>query len=762
MKAFSLIITILLFNLYIHSQKSKIQYANELLIEQNFDKTAEIYEYIADRYIKKREQLSTDDKNKLFEYASNAANNYLKSGNYDKSYFWYNYLINNFPQLLDYSTKSNYIRLLIFLKKEDDLKRIYKENLLSDSLLIRKIHEYFNKSNYEDSSLIFLQKLSFNSTYNEFSAIRYNDSTLFYVTQKRPNSAFLNISYPDNQYYQSLFVIPVKFEKDTVLIQNREKFHKSKYQTKFHDGPVAFTPDGNLAFITQNNLSQKKYLNKIDNYKIYNVNLYVYKKTLLKNKREDWILFDTLPMNSIHYSCGHAAYSSKDSILYFVSNKEGGFGGTDIWGIKYSYQNKKWGEPFLLGDTINTKGNEMFPFVDTLGNLYFSSDGHLVNIGGMDIYKYNKIEKNLVHFSYPLNSHRDDFGISIFHESDKVIAGFISTNRENSQDKFQKSKKNKGHFYNNDDVYFFKYKIPYLQLVISTIDSIAQLPLPLTMIKIEEDLQNKNYNSIISDSIGKASIDIKPQKTYLLHSSKPNYKSLNIVYTYNSSYKNDTIYATLYLRKYQISFKGKILNDLEQKTIAGADILLIDNEGKLTKYHSNDSGYFNIPLSIGNQYKLKIVHPNYDTLISDISTPDLIFNDTIILGNYILKKRYKVNDIFVLKNIYFDYGKYDLRPESIIELDKLYNFLLENPKIKIELSAHTDSRSSFNFNLKLSHNRAKICYEYLVKKGIDKKRIAYKGYSYLKLVNHCKPGVKCTEEEHQMNRRTEIKILKVD
>jgi peptidoglycan-associated lipoprotein len=118
----------------------------------------------------------------------------------------------------------------------------------------------------------------------------------------------------------------------------------------------------------------------------------------------------------------------------------------------------------------------------------------------------------------------------------------------------------------------------------------------------------------------------------------------------------------------------------------------------------------------------------------------------------------KKGDKFKLENIFYDYNKSTLRPESTASLDKLAEFILEN-KLKIELSSHTDARGSDAYNQKLSQARAQSCVDYLIKKGVPKANIVAKGYGETQLLNRCKNGVTCTEEEHQSNRRTEIKIL---
>src|SRR5690606_18669820 len=105
----------------------------------------------------------------------------------------------------------------------------------------------------------------------------------------------------------------------------------------------------------------------------------------------------------------------------------------------------------------------------------------------------------------------------------------------------------------------------------------------------------------------------------------------------------------------------------------------------------------------------------------------------------------------VLENIYYDLDKWDIRTDAARELDKLANLLENNPQIDIELSAHTDSRESQDYNQVLSERRAQAAVDYIVSKGIDKSRLTAKGYGKTKLVNGCGDGVKCSEAEHQLN-----------
>ncbi|WP_238354477.1 OmpA family protein [Fulvivirga marina] len=115
------------------------------------------------------------------------------------------------------------------------------------------------------------------------------------------------------------------------------------------------------------------------------------------------------------------------------------------------------------------------------------------------------------------------------------------------------------------------------------------------------------------------------------------------------------------------------------------------------------------------------------------------------------------NKIFVLENIYYDLDKSDIREDAASELDKLVTILEDNPELKIELSSHTDDRADDSYNMKLSQRRAKSAVDYIISQGISANRLTAKGYGESKLII---PNAK-TEEEHQVNRRTEFKILEV-
>ncbi len=112
-----------------------------------------------------------------------------------------------------------------------------------------------------------------------------------------------------------------------------------------------------------------------------------------------------------------------------------------------------------------------------------------------------------------------------------------------------------------------------------------------------------------------------------------------------------------------------------------------------------------------------------------------------------------------INTIYFDYGKSNIRPDAAKELNKVIGVMKEHPSLKIEAGSHTDSRSREAFNQRLSERRAKSTVSYIVASGIDRSRITAKGYGEMQLTNDCSSFVKCSEAEHQLNRRTEFVIV---
>lgn len=164
---------------------------------------------------------------------------------------------------------------------------------------------------------------------------------------------------------------------------------------------------------------------------------------------------------------------------------------------------------------------------------------------------------------------------------------------------------------------------------------------------------------------------------------------------------------------------------------------------------------------VGSQFdlfKLGAAKAGYVEDKATVSTKGLTETDTLYVDLYL--EPIDTTRFIAVKDIYYELDKATLRPESKEGLDSLYNVMLTYPTARFEVSSHTDSRGGFDYNIDLSQRRAQSVIDYLVnQKGVDLERLVAKGYGEGKLLNDCADGVRCSEEEHQINRRTEFRLL---
>jgi len=168
-------------------------------------------------------------------------------------------------------------------------------------------------------------------------------------------------------------------------------------------------------------------------------------------------------------------------------------------------------------------------------------------------------------------------------------------------------------------------------------------------------------------------------------------------------------------------------------------------------YSLNDAEYavYQKPIKLENEKEFKFKF----YAIDNVGNIETLQEKVVVTGFTLINK---------INNIYYDKAKWNIREDAALELDKLVLLLKKYPEIIIELGSHTDSRGFDLFNKVLSVKRAKEAVEYLISKGIDEKRLQYKGYGESMLINKCKDGYICTEDEHEKNRRTEFKIIGIE
>jgi len=349
------------------------------------------------------------------------------------------------------------------------------------------------------------------------------------------------------------------------------------------------------------------------------------------------------------------SFSSDGSTLYFISNRRGGKGSSDIWMTSLN-SDGTWSTPVNLGDSVNTPYEEQTPFIHPDDKtLYFASRGFM-GMGGSDIFYSRKNNEGKwgapVNMGYPINTFSDENSLIV---NAKGNLAYISSDKLGGKGK--------------QDIYQFK--------------------------------------------------------------------------VYDQARPTQVTY-----------FKGIVFNK-ETKQRLKADFELIDLKSGRTVAHSfSDSltGAFFLILPVNNDYALNVSKPGYLFFSDNFSLSDIHSFNKPFIKNIPLQE-IKIGEAVILRNIFFDTDKFDLKPESRIELQRLIDFLITNPQIVIEISGHTDNVGTREHNAVLSINRAKAVCEYLLQHGIGENRMSYAGFGFSRPVDTNE-----TDHGRANNRRTEFKI----
>ncbi len=613
---------------------------------------------------------------------------------------------------------------------------------------------YMDKSPfYRDSSLYTIKYLdALNSRQADFSPM-YNGKGLVFVSA-RDEDGFIKRVFLNNQTpFLDLFIYPdttslmvngsggsiskvqsANSNATFAQLEEMEQFSK-KINSKYHEGPMAFFSGGKQIVFTRNNLMGSKTRKSADG--INMLKLYT-----AKFDGKNWDHIEELPFNSDDYSCGHPALNVENTKMYFVSDMPGGYGGTDLYSVEYN--NGSWGTPVNMGRDINTEGDEMFPFVDEMNNLYFASNGH-AGLGGLDIF-YTELENDVPvslpeNLGTPINSPQDDFGLIT---NGARSSGFFSSNRL--------------HGYSDDNIYSFSRKCRNLKIIV--VDEDTELAIADAEVRLIKSGVNQDLH--ITDSMGEVNLCMSTGLDFEFKAFKEGYESNSVNYASMSTSDGAEALLKIYLHSSKLPLvKGTIRSELTNEPIAGATVILTNerDESTETVITGKDGKYEFQPTKKG-KYVVSAVKTNYATNTEEVGKikPKKSDNSSYEQNLGMIAE----GDIFRIENIYYDYGKDAIRRDARKELiNTVLPVLKKYPQIVVEIRSHTDSRSSTEFNQDLSNRRAQSVVEFLTSRGIEADRMKATGFGETMLVNECADGVDCGEAKHQQNRRTEFKILNV-
>lgn len=575
---------------------------------------------------------------------------YYNNSNSEKAAFWYGEAMKNYKNL-DAEYVYKYIQSLRSIGNFEEADKWFKE-LSAAQAGDSRLKGYnpdevdiYDKLTSPKETIVNIENFEFNSPLADFGGF-VHDNTVYFASARDEDSEIYDWNKePFLDLYQVSFTQTgnaVKYEGSEVKIESED------VNTDYHEASVAITSDGKTMYFTRDDVNKR---NRIEYDKEGTTHLMIYSAKLIDG---NWTNIKELPFNDKVYSSGHPALSPDDKILYFVSDREGGLGQTDIYSVAIN-DNGTFGEPENLGEKVNTEGREMFPFVSKDNTLYFSSDGYL-NLGLLDIFKSdilkNEERKDPENLGAPLNSGYDDF--AFFIDSDTQI-GYFSSNRPGGK--------------GSDDIYSFN--ITECKQTVTGVAKDIKTEIILTGVTVKLiDETGKIIEEITTQQDGTYTFEVDCDKKYTIVGDKPDYKSD------------------------QKPLETDFENEKEHKLDLELEPLIIDNQ-------------------------------------------------------------------IVINPIFFDFDKWNIRTDAQYELENIVDVLRKHPTMVIKIESHTDCRGTKRYNRKLSDRRAKSTREYIISRGIEASRIESAiGYGEDQLLNECADGVKCSEEEHQLNRRSYFYIVK--
>ncbi len=672
----------------------------------------------------------------LFCYNTSSAQLILRFAEYKYKILNYPDAIPYFKYYVDKRDSNN----LVVVRKLADCYRLtnqYQEAEKYYAMLVRKDTVLTDRLYYEDAKQrrvkntllsdtvnIKINRLAFNSENSDFAPSIYKNKLIFASSIQVKPFIQRNHSWTETNFL-SLQETELGNEISTYSPFALE------LRTKFNFGPATFLEQDSAMYYTTNNPKIKSKKNGYINLRIESAE-FIYGK---------WIKTDKFKFNSTEYACAHPSINTDGTKLYFSSNMPGGFGGMDLYVCQW-INDSAWSAPVNLGPAINTIEEEVFPFISKENTLYFATNGRQT-FGGLDIYKVNLNNKLLEVESlpYPINSSDDDFAL-ITHPN--AYAGYFSSDRGN-----------KGI---DDDVYSFNIIGKYIKLYV--VDSLTN------KIIVNASVTINHKNSTINKTSNELPIELRIlDKDFFVFEVTadaylPKLSSRKFLLT------DSVFYIKLTRINKGCNVQGTIVKKGSSEKLMEVTVKIYNYNKNLLVYEgrSNVNGFYKkFTLETNTRYSISFSKAGY-------FSKDILFNTSDVYcasnfnSDYDYVKDVELDSIIIGKaikidNIYFDLAKWNIRPDAALELDKIVKLLNDNPDIVIELSSHTDSRASAKYNETLSDKRAKSSATYIISKGIAESRITGKGYGEYLLINKCADGVKCSEKDHQQNRRTEFKVV---
>lgn len=595
-----------------------------------------------------------------------------------------------------------------------------------------------------------VKDLDFNSPGYDFSSASFDGGLIFSSSRDSAKAISREHTWTGTEFFDMWYI---KGDKSSF---GKPQRLKGDAATKYHEGAASFTSDSKKVYYTRNNY----YNNKVKTSTEKIVKLKIYESEV---EGRTWKNDKNFAFNNDEYSVGHPALSPDGNTLYFVSDMPGGYGSTDIYVTKK--EGDSWGTPKNLGPDINTEGREMFPYVDQDGELYFSSDAH-GGLGGLDIFRVKQNAKTgkwgkIRNIGAPINSSYDDF--SLHYGKDKSY-GYFTSDRPDGK--------------GLDDIYTFTDDGIYLEGIV--VDAETGEPICGGNVQMKAKVDGSERGRSTTECDGEFEFNVVRNTDYTFVGNAEGYNTNDVVTaTTKGVGPGGKVYVKIPLTKKKNYAMSVLVLGKSPKTSKDSSGMLLALPNAKILLSSQCEGWTKA-FTTDEQGKIcEVVRCDCDYIVV-ANAKDYLPGSTSVLKDEkecVIDRKCGVNPKEVevvldripvgddpsgaieLKDIYYDFDKWYIRPESEGELKKLLGFMQENPDAIVEIGSHTDARAPYEYNIKLSQRRAQSVVDWLIARGVEKSRLKPKGYGETMPRNGCSDGVPCSEYEHQRNRRTEFRII---
>lgn len=540
-------------------------------------------------------------------------------------------------------------------------------------------------------------------------------------------------------------------------------------------GPISFDASGTLAVFSRNS----DIANKKDAYA-----LQLYQAVLEGGK---WKNIELIDFCNPAFNYMHPAISPDGKKLFFVSDKPGGVGGTEIY-ISERKADNGWSRPANLGPRVNTEGHEGFPFYDGEGRLFFSSKGH-IGFGGYDVFfttEENGIWSQPVNVGFPVNSSADD--ISIYVNPDGKSGMFTSGRSGTSDDIFFFQAIEEGSALAVNQPVMVEPEIvqpeaPAESVVEMVEKSPVVEPAPMVTTPLEEEIavssetevvasQTEEYVDVVEEMTIPAAptpeLDIQVTDIATTDASEEFEPSLSelMAEVENTPEVEIPEETEVVKETFDENTLISIEEEVEEVPEESLSEILAEIETAPAESPAPESPQEAVPAELIEPAKIN-VKPTAIEETLPIETADMVPTLTLNPANALTEfdadlntQNIDVDKAYQIPNVNYDFNSVDINADLMAALDELTRIMKANPKIEIQLAGHTASFGNNEKNQQLSEERAEVAAAYLIEQGVERHRVNATGFGESQLLNECVDGMLCSMEQHKVNERLEIKIMR--